>query len=140
MQATLPTESGRTRAIKRFRVQVIAGPAAGEVWAEAAERCSIGSHRSNDLVIDDPTVSRFHCELSIVGSNVRARDLGSLNRIIGDSYGITDATIPDGAVLALGSTRIRVDIDTGIAEVPASPLDRFGSLVGARVARTWTGT
>ncbi|HEY0250512.1 MAG TPA: FHA domain-containing protein [Kofleriaceae bacterium] len=28
-----------------------------------AERIAIGSHPSNDLVIEDDTVSRFHCEL-----------------------------------------------------------------------------
>jgi len=41
--------------------------------------CAIGSHPSNDLVLDDGTVSRFHCELTVAGNAVRVRDLGSRN-------------------------------------------------------------
>jgi pSer/pThr/pTyr-binding forkhead associated (FHA) protein len=48
----------------------------GHVAARSA--CAIGSHASNDLRIDDDTVSRLHCELAIAGSAVCARDLGSL--------------------------------------------------------------
>src|SRR5215831_162602 len=49
---------------RRFHVVVTAGPAAGTIWRGPAERCAIGSHPSNDLVLDDATVSRFHCELT----------------------------------------------------------------------------
>src|SRR6266481_4907706 len=72
----------RGRAIRRFRAVVTTGPAAGATWNKPAERCAIGSHPSNDLVLDDQTVSRFHCELTIVGGAVRVRDLGSRNKTI----------------------------------------------------------
>src|SRR5262245_47273571 len=84
-----PTERAHGRAIRRFRVTVIAGPATGARWDAAAERCAIGSHPSNDLVIDDPTVSRFHCELAIADDSVRVRDLGSRNATLVDRVAIT---------------------------------------------------
>jgi DNA-binding NtrC family response regulator len=127
---TRPTEATGRRAIRRFRVVVVSGPASDTVWNGAAERCAIGSHPSNDLVIDDPTVSRFHCELAIAGSVVRVRDLGSRNGTSASGYGLADATIPGGTVLALGHSQVRIDVDTAQTEVSASERTSFGSLVG----------
>ena len=42
---------------RQFRLTVLEGPAAGATFSSTGPRCSIGSHPSNDLVIDDPTVS-----------------------------------------------------------------------------------
>ena len=44
--------------IRRFRLVVIDGANATKVESRGT-RCSIGSHPSNDLVLDDPTVSRL---------------------------------------------------------------------------------
>ncbi|NVB84616.1 MAG: sigma 54-dependent Fis family transcriptional regulator [Kofleriaceae bacterium] len=113
---------------------VTAGPAAGNSWNDACERCAIGSHPSNDLVIADDTVSRFHCELAIVGGAVRVRDLGSRNGThIGD-IAITDATIGAGTVLALGDTDLRIDVDGEEVEVLGSACTQFGALIGESAA------
>jgi hypothetical protein len=58
VQVTRPASTGKRRTIRRFRIAITTGPAAGAEWREPAERCAIGSHPSNDLVVDDPTVSR----------------------------------------------------------------------------------
>ncbi len=128
---TRPTDGDKRRAIRRFRVTVTAGPATGAAWAQTAERCAIGSHPSNDLVIDDPTVSRFHCELAIAGGVVRVKDLGSRNGTSVSGIGITDATVPGGAVLALGHSQLRIDVDTAETLIATSQRTSFGSLVGA---------
>jgi two-component system response regulator GlrR len=128
--STRPTDSTRRRAIRRFRVTVIAGPSRGAVWNAAAERCAIGCHRSNDLVIDDPTVSRFHCELAIVDDVVRVRDLDSRNGTVAGAIAIVDATVRAGVVLAIGNSEVRIDVDPETAELPASELPAFGSLIG----------
>src|SRR5262245_711147 len=100
---TRPTAEGPRRAIQRFRITVTAGLSAGTFWYEPRERCAIGSHLSNDLVINDATVSRFHCELSIVGSTVRVRDLGSRNGTIVGGVAIADATVSNATTLTLGN-------------------------------------
>ncbi len=51
--------------VRRFRLRVVEGPALGMTWDSQGEKCAIGSHASNDLVVDDPTVSRFHCALCV---------------------------------------------------------------------------
>jgi transcriptional regulator with GAF, ATPase, and Fis domain len=131
---TRPTGGAKGRAIRRFRVTATAGPARGASWPaqgrEARERCSIGSHPSNDLVIDDPTVSRFHCELTIAGAKVRVRDLGSRNGILLDDVALLDATVPAGTSLVLGHTELRIEVDANVAELGYSERPRFGGMVG----------
>ena len=151
--ATRPTSGANRRAVRRFSVTVTGGPSAGATWAELAERCAIGSHPSNDLILDDPTVSRFHCELSIeprphpgplpaggmprpaiAAGRVRVRDLGSRNAVVAGAATLIDGSIAGGTILLLGNTKLRVDIDDGSAETGAeieqSDRDSFGPLVG----------
>jgi two-component system response regulator GlrR len=129
--ATYPVSTGPRRAIRRFRIAVVSGPTKGAEWSEVAERCAVGSHPSNDLVIDDPTVSRFHCELSIAGDHVRVRDLGSRNRTVAGGVVIETGLVGGGTTLVLGHTQLRVDVDDGQTELAASERDHFGSIVGA---------
>jgi two-component system, NtrC family, response regulator GlrR len=130
---TQPASSSgrRGRAIQRFRVRVTAGPCAGLQWSEAAERCTVGSHLSNSLIVDDPTVSRFHCDLAIEDGRVRVRDLGSRNGTVANGVSITDGRIGGGTTLVLGHSELRVEVESGHAELPASERTAFGPLVGA---------
>jgi DNA-binding NtrC family response regulator len=127
---TRPAGKRPGRAIRRFRVAVTAGSSAGATWRQAAERCAIGSHPSNDLVIDDPTVSRFHCELAITGGAVRVRDLGSRNRTLAGGITIADATVADGTLLTLGNSEIKIDVESDVAEIAGSERSAFGAMVG----------
>ena len=42
-------------------------------------RCTIGSSKSCDIVIEDKNVSRHHLELELAPEGVRVTDLGSTN-------------------------------------------------------------
>ena len=128
---TRPSGARTGRAIRRFRVTVVAGTAAGTTWQAGAERCAIGSHPSNDLAIDDPTVSRFHCELAIAGSVVHVRDLGSRNGTSSGGIGIVDGTVPGGTVLVLGHTQVRLDVETLEVDIVASQRTAFGAVIGS---------
>ena len=119
------------RSVRRFRLTVIAGPATGAAWVGAAERCGIGAHPSNDLVLADPTVSRFHCEVSIAGDAVRVRDLGSRNGTIASSIRIAEAMVSDSTVVVLGGSHVLIAIEDVHHELAASDRVAFGSLVGA---------
>ena len=133
---TLPVR-GAERTARRFRrllIEVTGGKAQGARWSEPRERCSIGSHPSNDLVLADPTVSRFHCEVSAEGERCRVRDLGSRNGTLAGEVDIENGSIASGTVLTLGRTRLRVALDAGEEEAPASTRSGFGSLVGASPA------
>src|SRR5687768_14358541 len=117
---TRPSAQRIGRAVRRFQVTVTEGPSAGNSWSQAAERCAIGSHPSNDLVIEDSTVSRFHCELAIANTAVRVRDLGSRNGTQLGAVQITDALVPGRTVLQLGNSSVRIDVSDEETELMTS--------------------
>jgi DNA-binding NtrC family response regulator len=130
LTTTAPISGRAGRTIRRFHVTVIAGPARGKVWADVAQRCAIGSHPSNDLQIEDETVSRFHCELAIVNDAVRVRDLGSRNGTLLGDAALVEALLVSGNTLALGGTRLRIDIDPGTVTLEGFEQPQFGEIVG----------
>jgi DNA-binding NtrC family response regulator len=121
-------------AARRFRLTVVEGPARGVAWQSAADRCSIGSHHRNDLVIDDPTVSRFHCEIVIDADRVRVRDQGSRNGTVVDGVVVIEALLRVGSLLRLGKTVIRFELGMEMNRLPLSEAPSFGTLHGASPA------
>src|SRR5678816_77533 len=102
--------AGTPARVRRFRLQVSEGPAAGTAWESTGERCAIGSHPSNDLVVDDPTVSRFHCELQLDGRGARVRDLDSLNGTVLDGVPVVEGWLRQDSSLRLGHTALRFSL------------------------------
>ncbi|HRC55773.1 MAG TPA: sigma 54-interacting transcriptional regulator [Kofleriaceae bacterium] len=128
---TAPLRPSLLRVIRRFSLHVVSGPSAARSWQGGSERCTVGSHPGNELVVDDPTVSRFHCELVVAGDRVRVRDLGSRNgTVLGEAW-LTDATVADRATLILGNSAIRVAIEPTVTEVAQSSRTQFGPLLGS---------
>jgi len=78
-----------------------------EPFLFAAERMVIGADPTADLVIADPAMSKFHCEIRISDGAAVVRDLGSRNGTRVDRVPILEAPLRDGAVLALGRTELR---------------------------------
>src|SRR5262249_24984713 len=93
--------------------------------------CSIGSHALNDLVIEDPTVSRFHCEVRVDDVGAHVVDLHSRNGTFVDGLRVTAAFLRDGPMLVLCAGRLRLELAAAAAAVTLSSSARFGSLVGS---------
>jgi two-component system, NtrC family, response regulator GlrR len=128
---TAPIRPAQARVIRRFSILCISGPASGQKWQGGAERCTVGSHPSNELVLDDPTVSRFHCELVVAGDRLRVRDLGSRNGTLIGEVAINDATVADRATISLGHSVVRIVIEPTVTEVAQSERTQLGPLIGA---------
>jgi len=62
----------------------------------------IGRAPSNDVVIDNPTVSAQHASLTKLPSGYRLKDLGSLNGTQINGFSITEAGLKDGAEIRFG--------------------------------------
>jgi pSer/pThr/pTyr-binding forkhead associated (FHA) protein len=62
----------------------------------------IGRAPSNDVVIDDPTVSAQHALLTKSPSGYRVRDVGSTNGTQINGVSITDAELKDGTEVRFG--------------------------------------
>ncbi|MFC4501313.1 MULTISPECIES: FhaA domain-containing protein [Streptomyces] len=65
----------------------------------------LGRSTEADVRIDDPGVSRRHCEIR-TGSPSTVQDLGSTNGIVVDGQHTTRATLRDGSRIVVGSTTV----------------------------------
>ncbi|WP_030543651.1 DUF3662 and FHA domain-containing protein [Streptomyces albus] len=65
----------------------------------------LGRSTETDVRIDDPGVSRRHCEIR-TGAPTVIQDLGSTNGIVVDGQHTTRATLRDGSRIVVGSTTI----------------------------------
>ena len=119
-----------TLAIRRFTLEVVSGPNTGARVLTTGPRTVIGTHPSCDLALTDPTVSRFHCELTVGDGAVTIKDLGSKNESRVNGIAIVEARLEGSATIALGHTEVTFELGDSFAELPLSPRHAFGGLVG----------
>ena len=131
---TLPQVASGWDRVQGFSVVGVEGPAAGQSWESVAGRCSMGTHRSNDLVLSDPMISRFHCELYVDASSARIVDLGSKNGTVVDGLRIRDAYLKQGSLIRLGQCALRFQLGGQTHPVDLSPRTEFGAVVGRSIA------
>jgi DNA-binding NtrC family response regulator len=117
--------------IPRLRIVVEreAGRPGGRTLVHEGDLFRIGSHVSNDLVLADPTISRFHCRITREGSVWRVTDSGSRNGTRLDGVRVLQAELEGEAALAIGDSVIRVG-PAGDAAVSVDLVPSFGRLVG----------
>jgi transcriptional regulator with AAA-type ATPase domain len=124
-----------TVAIPRLSLTVEreAGKAASRTVLYDGDLCRVGTHSSNDLVLQDPAVSRFHCRLMREEGTWRVRDWASLNGTKLETVRIRDADLPAAATLVVGNSVVRVlaVAPAGQAVIPMIPV--FGQLAGTSV-------
>jgi transcriptional regulator with GAF, ATPase, and Fis domain len=94
----------------------------------------IGSHPSNEIVIDDRTVSRFHCRLSREsGERWKLTDLGSKNGTRLNGVRVLVAELERAATLTLGDSTLDVRLGSATSN-PQVRRTSFGAIVGESAA------
>lgn len=89
-----------------------------------------GAASNNDVVISDPAVSRYHCELRHTEHGFLLRDLGSTNGTVVGSLRIKEVLILDESVIQVGRSTIRFVPGNEETRFNPSTDVRFGELVG----------
>src|SRR3954452_20970275 len=79
-------------------------------------RLSFGGDRSNDVVLDDPNVSRFHAEVVPGSRGAELRDLGSSNGTRVNGQLTSAACIDSGAEIGIGPYRVVFDGTSFLAQ------------------------
>ena len=89
-------------------LEVVEGPHRPAAVTLEVGSLVVGSDPGSGLCIDDPSVSRSHARLELLGGSVRVVDLGSTNgtRFLGAK--IREARVPIGGEVQLGRSTLRI--------------------------------
>jgi len=120
--------------LRGYEVAVVDGPDRGASARAAGRSLIIGASPPAGLVLTDPHVSRQHARIDSEEREWVLRDLGSTNGTRVGGVRVREALLEDGAVIELGSTRLRFSSTEAPTRVALSEGDGFEGLIGRSVA------
>ena len=112
-----------------LEVEVLEGPDSGLQKVASSEHLTIGTADGNDLVLTDPTVSRYHLELVRGSEGVRVLDHGSTNGTAFEGARLEQAVVPAGSLLRIGRTTVRLGEGNRVT-VELHDSDEYAGLIG----------
>jgi len=130
--ATAVITDARGRTSRRMRQYRISGEGVSVAGQQAQLR--VGSHPHNDLVLEDPSVSRFHLEIEARPEGFVVRDLDSTNGTFVDGLRVREAFLPERAALRLGACSLTFVLTGQTAELPAVEEEEFFGVLGRSTA------
>jgi DNA-binding NtrC family response regulator len=128
---------GTMVAVPRLLVTVLreGGKATNRSLELEGERIRVGSHQTNELLLADRLVSRFHCVLALDRGQWTVTDTESLNGTLLSGVRVRDAILPMGECeLVLGDSVVRVAQLSPEKVFRVPELSRFGELRGRTLA------
>jgi pSer/pThr/pTyr-binding forkhead associated (FHA) protein len=74
-------------------------------------RVLIGRAEAADVRLEDPCVSRYHCEIGPINGTLWVRDLGSTHGVFVNGFREMQAYLMPGDRLTIGDTVFRVEFE-----------------------------
>ena len=105
------------------RLVVLSEGFTGRAHELKAETTTVGRVEDNIFQIPDPSVSSHHCEISLRGTEVWVRDLGSTNGSFINGQQITDGLLKPSQILRIGQIEARLEADMLTGAMPKKALD-----------------
>jgi len=99
-----------------LELRVVGGPAAGGVYRLPPGQTSVGRGSGNDVVLDDPDVSRRHAVITVGGDFVKVADAGSTNGVTLDGVAVGSEPVAFSA-----GARLRLGVSTLELAIPDEP-------------------
>jgi transcriptional regulator with GAF, ATPase, and Fis domain len=99
-----------------------------------ATQVRIGAGPGNDLVLDKPTVSSVHAEITATARGFRLKDLGSTNGTRVGGVRVVDGFLEDGAVVTVGDVALAFQVSKDTVSQPLSSATELHGAVGASAA------
>ncbi len=126
------TQREREPPTPRSRPQLTWTDAAGSHAIELGETRTAGSAVHCELVVADKAVSRIHLELDPQPDGLWVRDLGSRNGTYVNGVKVTEARVPAGTVIRVGTTDMTVAYGNPEpqAVATAAEMTSFGTVEG----------
>jgi len=116
--------------LQKYRLTFVDGEGDGRTVECEERKTSIGSSPENDVVVGDPSVSRFHASIEVDDEGYLLTDRDSKNGTFLEGYRVREVFLDDGASFRIGKTHVEFDTTGEEVEVHLSGRDRFGELLG----------
>lgn len=116
--------------MKRFLLTITQPNAGPKHRVFGSRRVTFGVSPDNDVVLDDPAVSRQHCEIRVEAAGYRLVDLASKNGTFLGDIRVGDAYLRNGVSIGIGGTVVRFETTDEDVEVLLSGRTRFAGLIG----------
>lgn len=114
----------------KTRISVVEGHDKGLHFETANHTVRIGTAADNDLILNDPTVSRRHCALTPTAEGFHIVDEGSTNGVVVGNLRIFDAVLSGPAQFKIGETTLAVVPLSEVVQREQATVERFGDLLG----------
>lgn len=128
------TLGGAAFEVRPLLIQIASGPDAGTTREVDLPTFVIGSGSSADLVLNDATVSREHCRLSLGSEGVRLCDSGSKNGTFISGNRVADVHLLCDTTVLVGKTRLELFFRSGTRRIDVTSPGMFGDAVGVSPA------
>ncbi|MBK7539028.1 MAG: sigma 54-interacting transcriptional regulator [Myxococcales bacterium] len=99
-------------------------------WTFDREEVRIGSMDDNDVVLDDDTVSRYHCKIVQEDTGYVLVDLRSTNGSFVNKVRVREAFLKPGCQVSVGQSQFRFNAREEEVEIVPSRADHCGGLIG----------
>ncbi len=123
----------KTLHIRRANLVVNPGTAKQREFSFDQSVIRIGAMEDNDIILNDETVSRYHCRIIQEESGYVVADPGSTNGTHINGVRIREAYLAPGILIHVGNTQIRFNAIDEQVEVTPSKSEKLGSIVGKSV-------
>ena len=96
------------------RCVVSKGPHTGQSFSFNKDKIVIGRGAENDVVLmNDPLVSRVHCQLIVVGHEIEIQNLSQKNIVIVEGESVQKWKLLDRSFFTIGDSEITLELDLG---------------------------
>ncbi len=124
-EKTVPRVGEKEHAVNTLTVEFVEGPSPPAIPKISGEQIHIGTAQNNHLVLNDPTVSRYHVEISCSRSGLLIVDHGSTNGTFAGPVRIERAIVQPGTLIDVGGSTLRLTLGAKepVEVYPAESLD-----------------
>lgn len=116
--------------LRKCQLVFLDGPSKGKKLTLNRDRLSIGKREGNDILIQDKTVSRKHCEIVYESDAFLLRDCESTNGTFLNGSKVKEAYLSPADVIKLGNTQMEFVVFDEKVSIEPSEKEAFGAMVG----------
>lgn len=102
----------------KFKLSVVKGPHAGQVFQLHKDKMTIGRGPENDVVLmNDPQVSRLHAQLVVIDRDVEIVKISQKNAVLVGGESVERWKLVNGSTFVVGDSEIKIEFELGQAVI-----------------------